>query len=334
MDSERLRHLLSSAADAYEPPPRRPRRVIESRRGEARSWPRRRALQVAGIAATVAVLLVALGLAITTGRGPNAASSAQSDATGAGGARSAAPGTAGATGSAGTSGTTGSGRTARVVQTGQVSLEVGSGKVQPALDRLGAIATSVGGYLSESRVDSGTGTPSGTSTLRVPVASFAGVLSQVRRIGHVTSTSTQARDVTAEYVDVAARISALEQTRATFLTLLSKAATIGDTLAVQQQIQPVQTHIEQLQGQQKLLADTSDLATLAVSVSQAGAAPAPATHRSAGFAKALHQAVHGFNTGLQAIITVAGPLLLAVLVLGVLALIGRLGYRTVRRWQA
>ena len=219
-----------------------------------------------------------------------------------------------------------------MVQTGQVSLEVSRGKVQPALDRLSTIATGAGGFLSASRVDTGSDSPSGTSTLRVPVDHFASVLGQVRRIGHVTSTSTQAQDVTAEYVDLGARINALEQTRATFLTLLSKATTIGDTLAVQQQIQPVQTQIEQLQGQQKVLADTSDLATLAVSVSQAGApAPLPASHHRAGFSKAFHDAVHGFNTGLQAIITVAGPLLLVLAVLAILALLSLLGYRTVRR---
>lgn len=343
MDGERLRHLLHEAASESPPAGGGARRVIErtdqegltSQRLTPPLWPRRRLLRIGGACAAAVVLVAALGLAVSSSHRPDSSSSSSPSSSSAGSSTDGTLSLPTAAAGVGKSGSTSAqvpARAARVVQTGQVSLEVARGKVQPTLDRLSAIATGVGGYLSESRIDSGADTPSGTSTLRVPVASFSSVLGQVRHIGKVTSTSTQARDVTAEYVDLGARINALTQTRATFLTLLSKATTIGDTLAVQQQIQPVQTQIEQLQGQQKLLADTSDLATLAVSVAQTGgASPAPATHHRSGFSKAFHDAVHGFNTGLQALITVAGPLLLAVLVLGALGLLSLLGYRRLRR---
>ena len=222
----------------------------------------------------------------------------------------------------------------RVVQTGQLSLQVAHGRVQAALDQLTSIAVGAGGYLSSTHSETGNGTPSGTSTLRVPVANFMSTLAQVRKVGHVVAISTQATDVTADYVDLGARIDALSQTRATYLTLLSRATTIGDTLAVQQQIQPVQSQIEQLQGQQKVLADSSNLATLAVSVTEAGAPPPPVVHKSSGFSKALHQAASGFNTGLKFIIMIAGPLLLVLIVAAFLGLLGRFGYRRVQRHQS
>lgn len=352
---EQLRHLLTSAAESYEPPADGATRLLDQGRRTYPPKPRRhfpssRTLRVAGAAVAAGVLAVAIGMGVaSTGRPSRNAPAGATRASGAPSGATAAPSLAPlrqAQLGAGTGSATSPqnappnpaplpARSARVVQTGQVALQVQDGQVQPALDRLGAIATGAGGYLSDTRDSEGDGTPSGTSTLRVPVARFSSVLSQVRKVGKVVSSSSSARDVTGDYVDLSARINALQQTRATYLTLLSRAASIGDTLAVQQQVQQVQTQIEQLQGQQKVLADESDLATLAVSVSEAGAVVPPPVHKSAsGFSHALHRAIHGFNSGLQVIITVAGPVLLVLLVLGLFGMLGRRGYRLVRRWQA
>jgi hypothetical protein len=227
-------------------------------------------------------------------------------------------------------------QTPRVVQTGQLALEVARGQVRPVLARLTTIADGAGGYISQSRDDDTQVLPSGTSTLRVPVASFEAVTAQVRKLGSVTSASTTARDVTSQYVDLNARISAAQQTRDAYFTLLTKATTIGDTLAVQQQLQAAQTALEQLQGQQKVLADSSDLATLTVNVAQkaTAATPAPTKHSSDGFGKSVRQAGHAFNTGLQAVITALGPILLVLIILGIvggLVLLGRRVYRVLTR---
>lgn len=310
-------------------------------------WQRRSVkIGAAGLAAIA--LVTGIGFAVSTSHG-STGSSASSKSSGASSGASSSVGIApaperapeGAPQAAGSSSSATAGgtdlavpiRSARVVQTGQISLGVRHGQVQPALDRLGTIAIGAGGYVSDSKSDQGDGTPSGATTIRVPVARFASVEAQVRRVGHVVSISTQATDVTATYVDLSARIDALSQTRATYLTLLSRATSIGDTLAVQQQIQQVQTQLEQLQGQQKVLADSSDLATLAVSITETGAAAPPVAHKPSGFGKAWHEAASGFNTGLKAIIRIAGPLLLVVLVVGLIALIGYLGrvaYRRIR----
>ena len=299
--------------------------------------------------AAVLIAIVAIPTAIGCGAAHSDSKSASSTSSGTGGSASsgiaqapaagvpqrapAAAASGAATGSASTDAVP-TARTNRVVQTGQLSLTVTHGRVQAALDQLSSIAVGAGGFLSDTRSDTGTGTPSGTSTLRVPVANFTSVLAQVRKVGKVVTISTQARDVTADYVDLGARIDALSQTRATYLTLLSRATTIGDTLAVQQQIQPVQSQIEQLQGQQKVLADSSDLATLAVSVTETGAPPPPVVHKSSGFSKALHDAASGFNTGLKAIIRIAGPLLLVLILVSAFGLLGLFGYRRIQRHQA
>ena len=314
---------------------------------------RRRAVTLTVAALVAVALLTGLGLVISAVGGrdgssssssSNAAGSAGSESSGTAGtatapraADSAAAPAAGGDASSGTgSGTLTSVPAAqnRVVQTGQLSLDVAKGKVASTLDRLNGIASGAGGFLSSSKLssfglDSEAASPSGTSTLRVPTAKYDGVVAQVRRLGTVTSLSSSATDVTAEYVDRDARIRALQDTRSTLLTLLSQATSIGDTLAVQQQIQPVQQQIEQLQGQQRVLASQSDLATLAVTVGELNA-PVRATeakHKRSGFAAAWHRTATGFNVGLQALITVLGPLLLILLVGGALVF----GVRTALR---
>jgi Domain of unknown function (DUF4349) len=361
MDTDqKLRRLLSDAAESFDPPSLR-----------RQSFWQRRVVRIVGAAVGVCLIIAAVGAVIVGVRsgshgGPAASSPASTtkntslDAGSAGSPSRLAPAqkqtvssgiAAGpaaapmassapqaASGAVGT-GTTNASvptQTARVVQTGQLALEVVRGQVRPALAKLTTIADGAGGFISQSSDDDSQVLPSGTSTLRVPVASFDAVMAQVRKLGSVTSASTSARDVTSQYVDLNARISALEQERATYYTLLTRATTIGDTLAVQQQIQPLQTELEQLQGQQKVLADSSDLATLTVNVVQKGAAAVtpPKKHSSNGFAKSLRQAGHAFNTGLQAVISALGPILLVLIILGIvggLVLLGRRVYKVLTR---
>jgi hypothetical protein len=349
---QKLRQLLTEAADSYDPPSVRPKSPWQQ------PWGR-----IVAIAAVVIAVLVALGVLISNVGDGHSSSDSTSSGVSSGGAaapagtgdmaaggettasqpqaaasKSATGTTSGGTAGGTTAETLVSGQAARVIQTGQLALEVKRGQVRPTLDKLTAIADGAGGFVSASRADDTSTLPSGTTTLRVPVASFAGVTAQVRKLGTVASASTTARDVTAQYVDLTARISALSQTRDAFYTLLTKANTIGDTLAVQQQITTVQTQLEQLQGQQKVLGDSSDLATLSVSVTQKGTPVVPVEkHAPSGFSKALHQAGHAFNTGLQGVITALGPLLLVVIVLAILggfALLGRRIYRHYTRQAA
>lgn len=221
---------------------------------------------------------------------------------------------------------------ARIVKTGTVALEVAKRQVSPTLDRLTTLAAARGGYVAGSTTNEGSSTPSGSVRLRVPAASFELTLKEVRGYGTVQSVSATGRDVTAAYVDLAARLRALQSTRTTYLTLLSRARTIGETLAVQQQVDGVQQQIESLEGQRKVLADSSDLATLDVRVAEKGTAVALAPPREqSGLERAFDRALHGFARGVYAIVAASGPALLLLLCL--LALLGMswVGYRTLRR---
>jgi hypothetical protein len=220
---------------------------------------------------------------------------------------------------------------ARVVKTGELDLRVAKGRVGATLDRLTALATTQRGYVAQTTTDEGGGSPSGEVTMRVPVGAFERTVSTARGFGKVLSLQTSGQDVTAQYTDLQARIKALTATRETFLTILSKARTIGETLAVQQHITDVQTQIDQLTGQLKVLADQSAMAALTVTVDQVARPVAATTHHRSGIAKAVDRSVGRFVRGVEAIIGAIGPILLAVLVVALIWVAARFGYRFVRR---
>ena len=87
-------------------------------------------------------------------------------------------------------------------------------------------------------------------------------------------------------VDLGARVSALQQTRSKYLTILGRATTIGATLEVEQQVEDVQQQIEEIQGELKVLRNQSADGTLTGDVSQIGATVVNHHHKQGGIGKA------------------------------------------------
>ena len=162
-----------------------------------------------------------------------------------------------------------------------------------------ALTNAMGGYVSQSRTNSVLGAPTGELTLRMPVNQFDPAVSGAERLGHVVSLTTNAHDVTGQVVDLGARVVALEQTRATYLTILGRATTIGATLEVQQRVEDVQQQIEELQGELKVLRNQSADGTLTVDVAQVGdRLSLPCTTRG-GIGKAWHTSIEPLQPRLR-----------------------------------
>jgi hypothetical protein len=223
----------------------------------------------------------------------------------------------------------------RIVKTGSLDLRVTKGAVQSTMTKLSELASSKGGYVARSTADSNANHPSGQIELRVPVGQFAATVAAAEALGHVETLTTSAQDVTGRYVDLSARKRALERTRATYLSILSRATTIGATLAVQQRIEDVQQQIDELHGELKLLASQSAFSTLDVAVDQpAIVLTARTSHSRHGLGAAWHRSISRFNRGIDAIVGALGPLLLAVLLIGIAVLVVRVGRREVRRHRS
>jgi flagellar biosynthesis chaperone FliJ len=222
---------------------------------------------------------------------------------------------------------------ARIVRTASIDLQVADGKVGATVQRLQALVAAVpSAYVSDSTSDEAGEHPSASMTVRMPVASFATLLEQVRRLRvKVVSASQSGKDVTATYADTQAQIQSLKAARSRYLDILARARTISEILSVQQRVDDVQQQIDRLEGQRRVLADQSDYGTLTVSVAEEGADRALAAQPRSGWSKAWYDAHHGFTHGLQRILAGSGVTLLVLLVAVVLLLVGRSGWRVVRR---
>jgi hypothetical protein len=227
------------------------------------------------------------------------------------------------------------GQSAKVEANGSISLTIGGGKLQSVLATLSDLAASKGGFVASSQAqvgDGGSGTPSsGTIVLRVPEASFGAVVSEVQRIGHATSVTTTSTDVTGRYVDLQARIAALQASRQQYLTIMGQATSIGDILAVQNQLDALQSQLEQLQGQLGVLDNETTYGTLTVALAEAGHRPPPPRPPRTGLDNAWHDGIGGFVSGVEWLIRIAGTTLFVLLCLAVLLVSGRWLWRASRR---
>ena len=368
IDERELTELLHAAAEDFAVPTDGAERILDvataTQPPAVRPWWRTHRLAVACAAALLVVSSTAV-IRVLSDRGHEANTSPQAAqstiARGQAGPDQAAPVTpapagggasVGAAGSAGTGGAAVSSSlgqlarpsaaptpqsnvkplpdSAKVVKTGSVQLEVRREAVSPTMSRLAGLATGLGGYVADTKSAEGGDDPTGSMTLRVPVVGFEDLLTRVRALGTVQSSTTHGQDVTGQYADVQARLGALNATRNQLLTVLQRATAIGDVLAVQDRINDVQTQIDQLQGQQKVLDDQTSMASLSVDVSQHGATSGTPAKPS-GIGKAWDDARHGFTTGVEDILAASGTALVVLLALAALVVIGRYAWLAARR---
>ncbi len=220
----------------------------------------------------------------------------------------------------------------KIESTGTVNLTVGIGRVDSTVTKLTSLATQLHGLVSSTEANSAnrasSSFASGTIVLLVPRPSFARFVTEVEHVGRATSVNTSSNNVTGQYVDLQARISALDASLAQYLKIMTRATTISGILAVQNQITTLQTEIEQDQGQLKVLANETTYASLTVNVTGAGHHH---VSKRSGFDKAWHDSIHGFVAGFQWIVRLAGPALFAIITLVALFVIAKYSRRAIRR---
>jgi len=224
---------------------------------------------------------------------------------------------------------------AQVIETGSLSLVVATGTISNVVAHLTSLAVGLDGYVQNSNA-SLIAPPTASLTLRVPVANFEQLVNQAGTYGKVTSLTTSGQDVTAQSVNLAAQIQAIEASINQYLQILTKAETIPDILSVEQQIDGLQSQLNQLQGQQKVLNDQTSYSTLSVTLSQPPTPakvppPLPPKPHKSGLSKAWAHARSSFAHGFESVVSASGGILVFLICVGVLSLIGWLGWRVARR---
>jgi len=178
----------------------------------------------------------------------------------------------------------------KIIKTGYITLEVED--IAEVMDKVAEVAGELGGYVLSSHKYEGERGASGSISIRVPAGKFDEAFSRLRQLAiDVPYESTEAKDVTEEYIDLEARLHNLEATETQYLALLEKAETVEEILKVQQALSNVRGQIEQIEGRMKYLERTSDMSLIEVSLKEIKPL---AEHWSA--SNTFRGAVHGLTT--------------------------------------
>jgi Domain of unknown function (DUF4349) len=200
----------------------------------------------------------------------------------------------------------------KIIRTAELSVVIPRNSLDERFAEVVDAADANGGFVASSLSRKRTG----SLTLRVPAQNLAETLRAIRDLGMVDVESVRGRDVTANYVDLRARLRIAKARREVLLGLQAEATTIEQTIRVQNELDETQLDIEAIQGQLQVLDDRTSLATVFVDLREEGAEPGSEVE-TASIPNAFEHAVAGFVSVIAAIVIGLGYLI----PLGLLALL-------------
>jgi hypothetical protein len=193
-------------------------------------------------------------------------------------------------------------------------------RIEPAVERIQALAASLDGYIAHVSMQTGADQfRRATLTLRIPAERFDEATAGVRPLGKVEQLDVAVEDVTEQYVDLEARLANARRLEERLLRLLeTRAGTLEQVLAAERELARVRTEIELYDGRLRQLAGRVSLSTLTVVVQE----PRPILGTTPGqsvLGNAFRQAWRNFVWTVAGIISAAGALIPLLLLLAVLA---------------
>jgi hypothetical protein len=210
-----------------------------------------------------------------------------------------------------------------------VYLTIGCDKVSAAKDRAVATAEGAGGFMESLNYwTDANGLTVASLVLRVPATSLAPVLKELRGLGEVVTEQAARADVTAQHIDLTARVSNLRLQEQRLLALLGRAENLTDLFAIENELARVRTEIESYDSQLRALDEQISLSTVSLTLQPKGTGLFPE-------ASLWQRIVEAFMRSLKWLGQLGGQIviLLATLV-APLALLALLGYGFYRLVQA
>ncbi len=162
-----------------------------------------------------------------------------------------------------------------IIRTGTLTLQVAD--LNAALAAAEKLVVDAGGYVSAGQRSGDGERATASVTYRIPAARFETTLDALRGVGQkLLGEQLSSDEVTAQVVDLGARITNLRATEAALQKIMEQATKIPDILQVQDQLSTTRDEIERLTAQQQTLQQQAALATLTV---QFGLPPAVAVEQ-------------------------------------------------------
>jgi hypothetical protein len=220
----------------------------------------------------------------------------------------------------------GSADLSKIIRDGQIAVTIDDGTFKAAAGSVAHIAAVNGGSILSSSTEGG---DSGSFTIRIPAANFDKAMVQLGQLGTVDSSASQGQDVTAQYVDLKAHMKIYVSRRKVLFGLMDKATTIGQSLALQNQLDQVQLKIDQITGQINYINKQVAESTIKVDLHEPGAAVAesPDSIDNPSLGRAWDRAVQGLLNVIAVTLIGLGYLIPLLIVAGIVVVI----VRSVRR---
>ena len=209
----------------------------------------------------------------------------------------------------------------QVIRQAQLSISVGSGSFDTKLADVRALVQREQGFISGTDAQANPTTTNsqirtGVITFMVPAAKFDETIDLLTAMGKVQNEHISGNDVSAQYVDLQARLGNEEAQRNAMLALLQRASTVADIIAVQNQLGQITGQIEQLKGQIAYIDHNTAYSTVTVDLAEAGATAQSSPQDNWGFVTALSDAAHNFVATMNYLITGLGAVGPVVILLG------------------
>jgi hypothetical protein len=219
----------------------------------------------------------------------------------------------------------------KIIRDGRIGIVIADGSFSKGVAGVTQIARRNGGFVLES---SSRDERSGALTLRIPAKRFDDTMLALRALsgeleGEVEFQDITGQDVTAEFIDLGARLDILQDRRELLRDIQAEATSSSEILRLAALIDDVTLQIENIQGRLNFLKDQVAEATIKVEVRERDVQredPGPNTENPS-LADSFELAVQGFLRIVGAIVIGLGYLIplgvIALLVWGVLTLVRR-----------
>lgn len=188
-----------------------------------------------------------------------------------------------------------------------IDLAIETDDVTRSAARAAVLAETAGGFVAH---ESTHGDESATLTLRVPAARHSSIVAELEKFGEVRERSRTAEDVTAEVVDVEARVASQRRSIERIRVLLDEATDLGDVVRIESELARREAELDSLLQRQQQLGSLTSLATVTVTFYRVHEAPEGGIEEAPlGFRSGLSNGWSALVATVRVVGTVVGALL-------------------------
>lgn len=151
----------------------------------------------------------------------------------------------------------------KLIKNGDISFEVKN--IKDTKEFLQKVISKHKGYISNEKIEDYRINPTEILTVRVPNSNFDHIINDIGlQVGEFDSKRIDIEDVTAEFVDIEARLKNKKQLEGKYQELLAKANNMTDILKIEKEISLIREDIESTEGRLRYLNNQVGYSTLII----------------------------------------------------------------------